>query len=72
MPAHIFLCLLAYYVECHMRRVWAPLLFEDEERAAERKQRDPILPTSVTETSPFFAHVPPTLRPQPSFPSPTV
>jgi len=44
-PAHIFLCLLAYYVEWHLRRAWAPLLFEDEERREERKRRDPILPT---------------------------
>ncbi len=44
-PAHIFLCLLAYYVEWHLRRAWAPLLFEDEERPEERKRRDPILPT---------------------------
>jgi len=43
-PAHIFLCLLAYYVEWHLRRAWAPLLFEDEERWEERKRRDPILP----------------------------
>src|SRR3954470_3830658 len=28
--AHIFLCLLAYYVEWHLRRAWEPLLFEDE------------------------------------------
>ena len=40
-PAHIFLCLLAYYVEWHLRRAWAPLLFEDEERREERKRRDP-------------------------------
>jgi transposase len=43
-PAHIFLCLLAYYVEWHLRRAWAPLLFQDEERPEERKRRDPILP----------------------------
>jgi transposase/ribosomal protein L35 len=43
-PAHILLCLLAYYVEWHLRRAWAPLLFEDEERPEERKRRDPILP----------------------------
>jgi len=43
-PAHIFLCLLAYYVEWHLRRVWAPLLFEDEERREERQRRDPVLP----------------------------
>ena len=44
-PAHIFLCLLAYYVEWHLRGAWAPLLFEDEERREERQRRDPILPT---------------------------
>jgi len=43
-PAHIFLCLLAYYVEWHLRRAWAPLLFEDEQRPEERKRRDPVLP----------------------------
>jgi len=42
-PAHIFLCVLAYYVEWHLRRAWAPVLFEDEEREEERKRRDPIL-----------------------------
>jgi len=44
-PAHIFLCLLAYYVEWHLRRAWAPLLFEDEERYQERERRDPVLAT---------------------------
>ena len=29
--AHIFLCMLAYYVDLHMRKAWAPLLFHDEE-----------------------------------------
>ena len=43
-PAHIFLCVLAYYVEWHLRRAWAPLLFEDEERHEERPRRDPVLP----------------------------
>ena len=28
---HIFLCMLAYYVEWHLRKSLAPLLFEDEE-----------------------------------------
>jgi transposase len=45
-PAHIFLCLLAYYVEWHLRRAWASLLFEDEQLAQERRRRDPILPAS--------------------------
>jgi transposase len=42
-PAHIFLCLLAYYVEWHLRWAWAPLLFEDEERHEARERRDPVL-----------------------------
>ncbi len=40
--AHIFLCMLAYYVQWHMRKALAPLLFEDEEIDALRWQRDPV------------------------------
>jgi transposase len=29
--AHAFLCLLAYYLEWHLRHAWAPLLFTDEQ-----------------------------------------
>ena len=29
--AHIFLCMLAYYIEWHLKQKLAPLLFEDEE-----------------------------------------
>lgn len=42
--AHIFLCVLAYYVEWHMRKALAPLLFEDEELDEARKLRDPVAP----------------------------
>jgi transposase len=42
--AHVFLCMLAYYVEWHMREAWAPLLFQDEELSRQRKQRDPVAP----------------------------
>ena len=49
-PAHFFLCLLAYYVEWHMRRALAPILFEDEELQEDRKQRDPILPAKPSES----------------------
>jgi transposase len=42
--AHIFLCVLAYYLEWHLRKALAPLLFEDEELAVNRKRRDPVLP----------------------------
>jgi transposase len=42
--AHVFLCMLAYYVEWHMREAWAPLLFQDEELTQQRQQRDPVAP----------------------------
>jgi len=42
--AHIFICMLAYYVEWHMRKALAPLLFDDEELDENRKTRDPVKP----------------------------
>jgi hypothetical protein len=42
--AHIFLCLLAYYVEWHMRRAMAPLLFDDAELPDSRRTRDAVAP----------------------------
>ncbi len=41
--AHIFLCMLAYYVQWHMIQAWRPLLFCDEEQQA-KKHRDPVAP----------------------------
>ena len=41
--AHVFLCMLAYYLEWHLRQVWAPILFEDHDRAAaERERASPV------------------------------
>jgi transposase len=37
--AHVFICMLAYYVEWHMRRALAPMLFEDDDRASAARQR---------------------------------
>jgi hypothetical protein len=48
--AHIFLCLLAYYVEWHMIEAWRPLLFADEDRAA-KSQRDPVAPARRSEAA---------------------
>ena len=39
--AHILLCLLAYYVEGHLRQAWEPLLFEDEELSVDRQPSRP-------------------------------
>ena len=41
--AHIFLCMLAYYVEWHMREAWRELMFADTEQQA-KATRDPVAP----------------------------
>ena len=41
--AHIFLCMLAYYVEWYMKEAWRGLLFSDEDQQA-KKTRDPVAP----------------------------
>ena len=48
--AHIFLCMLAYYVEWHMREAWRPLLFCDEDQEA-NKTRDPVAPAKRSEAA---------------------
>jgi hypothetical protein len=43
--AHVFLCMLAYYVEWHMRQAWAPLLFaEDDPQGAAQRRGSPVQP----------------------------
>ncbi|MCH8843812.1 MAG: transposase [SAR324 cluster bacterium] len=37
--AHVLLCMLAYYVEWHMRRALAPILFDDDDPATAEQQR---------------------------------
>ena len=37
--AHVFLCMLAYYLEWHLRQALAPLLFDDHERAVAQAER---------------------------------
>jgi len=49
--AHVFLCLLAYYVEWHMRQALAPLLFHDEELDADRARRDPVAPAQPSKSA---------------------
>jgi hypothetical protein len=41
--AHIFLCMLAYYVEWHMREAWRELMFADADQQA-KTMRDPVAP----------------------------
>ncbi len=42
--AHIFLSMLAYYVQWHMLQAWAPLTFKDEAEAGVSRERDPVAP----------------------------
>jgi hypothetical protein len=43
--AHVFVCMLAYYVEWHMRQAWAPLLFaEDDPADAAQRRGSPVQP----------------------------
>jgi hypothetical protein len=41
--AHVFLCMLAYYVEWHMRKALAPLLFDEEKVAEESPLSCPVV-----------------------------
>jgi hypothetical protein len=41
--AHVFLCMLAYYVEWHMRQKLAPMLFEDDDPAAGEALRSSVV-----------------------------
>jgi hypothetical protein len=40
---HVLLCMLAYYVEWHMRQALAPLLFDDEEQEEAEAQRSLVV-----------------------------
>ena len=46
--AHIFLTVLAYYVQWHMIEAWRPMLFADEDQEA-KKSRDPVAPAKRSE-----------------------
>jgi transposase len=49
--AHVLICVLAYYVEWHLRRAWRPLLFEDEELDHDRAVRDPVAPAKPSDSA---------------------
>ena len=48
--AHIFVCMLAYYVEWHMRQAWRELMFADEDQAA-KLVRDPVAPAKRSDAA---------------------
>jgi transposase len=44
--AHVFLCMLAYYLEWHMRQRLAPMLFDDTDKAAAEAMRSSVVATA--------------------------
>jgi transposase len=48
--AHILLCMLAYYVEWHMREAWRELMFADIDQAA-KATRDPVAPAQRSQVA---------------------
>ncbi|MGH8604392.1 MAG: IS1634 family transposase, partial [Gammaproteobacteria bacterium] len=48
--AHILLCMLAYYVEWHMREVWRELMFADTEQEI-KVTRDPVAPAKRSKSA---------------------
>ena len=50
--AHVFLCMLAYYVEWHLRERLKPLLFDDDDpAAAEAARASVVAPAKVSEAA---------------------
>lgn len=48
--AHIFLCMLAYYVEWHLRDAWRELMFADTDQQA-KLTRDPVAPAKRSDAA---------------------
>jgi len=49
--AHIFLCMLTYYVEWHMRRALSSLMYVEDDLTAARENRDPVAKARPTAES---------------------
>lgn len=48
--AHVFLCMLAYYVQWHMRKALSSVLFQDDELDADRWTRDAVAKAQSSQT----------------------
>ena len=59
--AHVFLCMLAYHLEWHMRQALAPILFDDHDPAAAEDRAPPRSPR-------LSLHPLPSVRPKPNIP----
>jgi transposase len=51
---HVFLCMLAYYVEWHMRHALAPKLFQEHDQAGKAATwKNPVEPAQLSEVAPM-------------------
>jgi len=49
--AHFFLCMLAYYVQWHMKQALSPMLFSDDEIAEAKDTADPVAKAQPSESA---------------------
>jgi transposase len=49
--AHIFICMLSYYIEWHIRKALTPILFHDEELELNKKITNPVTPTQISQSA---------------------
>ena len=54
--AHLFLCMLAYYVEWHLRQAWAELMYADEEGSVRETPVAPVTPSDSAKLKKSKAH----------------
>jgi transposase len=64
--AHVFVCMLAYYVVWHMRQALAPLLFQDTDPEGSTAERDSVV--APAQRSPSAQQKARTLRTEDGFP----
>ena len=54
--AHLFICMLAYYVEWHLRHAWAELLYTDEDGTQRDTPVAPVRPSEAGKLKKARAH----------------
>ncbi len=64
--AHVFVCMLAYYVEWHMRQRLAPILFDDDDKETAEKMRKSVV--AAAQRSPRAQQKAATKRTEDDFP----
>ena len=67
--AHVFLCMLAYYLAWHLRRAWKPLLFDDEQPP---ERPDPVAKAQRSPSAARKAHTKRTASGEPCHSLPTL